>query len=337
MHIGENPFPDGLMGTVNEKVSVARLSIMSNTSLIVMKVVVGVLIGSVSIISEAIHSGVDLIAAIIAFLSVSTSGKPADKEHPFGHGKIENISGTVEAALIFLAAGWIIYEAVQRLMHPRPLEAASWGVGVMLVSCIINILVSERLFAIGTKTDSVALKADAWHLRTDVYTSAGVMAGLFLIWLGNRLLPGVSLNWIDPIAAIAVALLIIHAAWVLTLQSAKDLLDHTLPSAERKIIQDLIASMRPRVHGYHKLRTRKAGSVRFIEFHMLVDPKMSVEDSHRITDDITRLIYERMPHSNVNIHVEPCDGRCDDECAGNCLLSDEDRRRQLNRSGTGNV
>ena len=329
------PFPDGLMETAKEKISVARLSIISNSFLIIMKVIVGLMIGSVSIISEAIHSGVDLIAAVIAYISVKNSGKPADKDHPFGHGKIENISGTVEAALIFLAAAWIIYEAIKRLMHPRPLEAASWGVGVMLVSCIVNILVSERLLEIGNKTDSVALKADAWHLRTDVYTSAGVMGGLFLIWLGKWVMPGVPLNWIDSLAAIAVAGLIIHAAWVLTKESARDLLDHTLPAAERTLIRDLITSMHPDVHGYHKLKTRKAGSVRFIEFHMLVDPQMSVEKSHRITDDITRMIYDRLPNSNVTIHVEPCDGRCDDECAGNCLLSAEDRAMQLRKTTSG--
>ena len=323
------------MENVNEKISVARLSILSNTSLIIMKVLIGILIGAVSIISEAIHSGVDLIASVIAYISVTKSGKPADREHPFGHGKIENISGAIEALLIFLAAGWIIYEAIKRLMNPQPLEAASWGVGVMLISGIINILVSERLFAIGNKTDSVALKADAWHLRTDVYTSAGVMAGLFLIWIGGRIMPGVPLNWIDPIAAIAVALLIIHAAWVLTIQSARDLLDHTLPPAERTLIRELITSMHPDVNGYHKLKTRKAGNVRFIEFHMLVDPQMSVEKSHSITDDITRMIYDRFPYSNVTIHVEPCDGRCDAECTDNCLLSIEDRTRLLKKFSTG--
>jgi cation diffusion facilitator family transporter len=322
------------MENVNEKISVARLSILSNTSLIIMKVVIGMLIGAVSIISEAIHSGVDLIASVIAYISVTKSGKPADREHPFGHGKIENISGAVEALLIFLAAGWIIHAAIKRLMNPQPLEAASWGVGVMLISCIINILVSERLFAIGNKTDSVALKADAWHLRTDVYTSAGVMAGLFLIWIGGRIMPGVSLDWIDPIAAIAVALLIIRAAWVLSIQSARDLLDHTLPAAERTLIRELITSKHPDVHGYHKLKTRKAGNVRFIEFHMLVDPQMSVEKSHSITDDVTRMIYDRFPYSNVTIHVEPCDGRCNDECTDNCLLSIEDRTRLLKKFGT---
>jgi cation diffusion facilitator family transporter len=322
------------MDITKEKISVARLSVVSNTSLIIMKIAIGMMIGSVSIISEAVHSGVDLIAAVIAYFSVKTSGLPADREHPFGHGKIENISGTVEAVLIFIAAGWIILEAVKRFLYPRPLEAAGWGVGVMLVSCIVNLFVSRKLFAVGEKSDSVALKADAWHLRTDVYTSAGVMTGLFFIWLGGQIMQGTSLSWIDPAAAIAVALLIIHTAWELTKQSARDLLDVTLPSEEMRIIRDLIASKRPDVHGFHKLRTRKAGSARFIEFHMLVDPQMSVGDSHRITDELTHMISERLPHSTVTIHVEPCDGRCDDECRKTCMLSPEEKERMEHRVRT---
>lgn len=312
-----------------QKVSVARLSIISNSLLILVKIAAGLVMGSVSIISEAAHSGVDLIAAIIAFMSVRKSGKPADREHPFGHGKIENISGTIEALLIFLAAGWIIYEAAGRFLHPRPLESIGWGVGVMLFSCLVNMFVSHRLFTVGEETDSLALKADAWHLRTDVYTSAGVMGGLAVIWFGERLLPGMQFHWIDPLAAIAVAMLIIHAAWLLTIQSARDLLDTTLPFAEQTIIHDLIASKLPDVHGFHKLKTRKSGHARFIEFHMLVDPKMTVAESHRITDEISALVKERLPHSTVTIHVEPCDGRCDDDCLRTCLLPRDKRERHL--------
>ncbi|HQJ09770.1 MAG TPA: cation diffusion facilitator family transporter [Deltaproteobacteria bacterium] len=310
-----------------EKIVVARLSVISNSLLIAAKLSIGLMMGSVSIISEAAHSGVDLLAAIIAFVSVRKSGKPADREHPFGHGKIENISGSVEAVLILLAAGWIIYEAVRRLIDPRPIDAVGWGVGVMLFSCFVNILVSRRLFRVGEKTDSVALKADAWHLMTDVYTSAGVMAGLFIIWIAETAMPGRHFHWIDPLAAIAVAILIMHAAWRLTVQSAGDLLDAHLPSGERTIIQGLIASKYPDVHGYHKLKTRKAGSIRFIEFHMLVEPGMSVEESHRITDDIARMISERLPNATVTIHVEPCDGRCDEECLETCMLPEGERIR----------
>lgn len=308
-----------------KKIAAARLSVVSNSILILVKITAGIVMGSVSIISEAAHSAVDLLAAVIAFFSVKNSSRPADRDHPFGHGKIENISGTLEAALIFVAAGWIIYEAIGRLLNPRPLDSVGWGVMVMLLSCMVNILVSRRLFKVGKETDSVALQADAWHLRTDVYTSAGVMGGLLVIWAGELLVPGMHFHWIDPLAAIAVAVLIIHAAWRLTVTSARDLLDSTLPTSERNVIRDLIASKHPYVHGYHKLKTRKSGHVRFIEFHMLVDPEMSVDRSHRITDELTVMISDRLPHANVTIHVEPCDGRCDEECAANCLLTEEER------------
>src|SRR5512136_12039 len=193
-----SPFDDGalIMETDQRKRRVALLSVISNTTLVVLKLAVGLAISSVSVISEAIHSGVDLIAAAIAYYSVRTSGIPADREHPFGHGKIENVSGTVEAVLIFLAAGWIIFEAVKKLLHPRPMEEAGWGIAVMLVSSAANLAVSQRLFKVGRETDSVALQADAWHLRTDVYTSAGVMLGLVAIWIGDLLIPGLNLQWV---------------------------------------------------------------------------------------------------------------------------------------------
>lgn len=308
-----------------KKVSAARLSIISNSALIVMKLTVGLSIGSVSVISEAAHSSVDLVAALIAFFSVKKSDKPADDEHPFGHGKIENISGTIEALLILLAAIWIIAEAIERLFNPAPLDAIEWGIGVMLISSVTNWFVSKRLFDVGRQTDSIALQADGWHLRTDVYTSLGVMASLVLIWSGKKVLPGIHLNWIDPVAAIAVAFLILHAAWNLTVQSAKDLLDWRLPAEEMDYITELIRSMHPPVHGFHKLRTRKAGSARFIEFHMLVDPDMTVDESHRLTDEITRLITEHLPGSTVTVHVEPCNGRCDHECTKGCMLTEEQR------------
>ena len=148
-----------------QKSNVALLSVISNTSLVILKLIVGVMIGSVSVISEAIHSGVDLLAAIIALFAVRKSAKPADEDHPFGHDKVENISGTVEALLIFLAAGWIIFEAVKKLIEPEPLDEAGWGIAVMLLSVAANIFVSKKLFSVGEETDSVALKADAWHLR----------------------------------------------------------------------------------------------------------------------------------------------------------------------------
>lgn len=314
------------MGDIQRrKTAVAMLSVISNTTLVILKIIVGVSIGSVSVISEAIHSGVDLLAALIALFAVRTAGVPADDEHPFGHGKIENISGTVEALLIFLAAGWIIFEAVKKMFHPEPLDSAGWGVGVMLASSLANLFVSHNLFKVGRETDSVALVADGWHLRTDVYTSAGVMAGLLIIWVGSRLAPGLNLHWMDPIAAVAVALLIIRAAYELTIESGRDLLDVKLPAEEETWIRDYITGLRPTVRGFHHLRTRKSGSNRFVEFHIAVDPDMSVEKSHSITEDITRAVDDRLPGANLTIHTEPCNGTCTDTCVAGCLLNSSER------------
>jgi cation diffusion facilitator family transporter len=302
------------MDVTTRKTRVALLSVASNTSLVVLKLIVGAVIGSVSVMSEAIHSGVDLIAALIATLAVRTSGAPADEEHPFGHGKVENISGTIEALLIFFAAAWIVYEAVHRLMKPQPIEAAGWGVAVMLLSALLNTLVSHWLFKVGKETDSVALEADAWHLRTDVYTSAGVMLGMAAIWSHERFFPTVNIHWIDPVAAICVAMLIVKAAWELTVKSTKGLLDVRLPADEVQWIKSYICSRQPQICGYHKLRTRKSGAERFVEFDMLVRPDMSVDESHAITDEATRAICEHFGGATVTIHVEPYDGERFSEC-----------------------
>ncbi len=314
------PGCDGPMDSGRRKNRAALVSVISNTFLVSTKLAVGFWIGSVSVISEAIHSGVDLVAAIIAWFSVRTSSKPADKDHAFGHGKIENISGTVEALLIFLAAGWIIYEAFQKFIRPEPIDEPVLGVVIMLVSTVTNMFVSRMLFRVGRETDSVALLADAWHLRTDVYTSIGVMGGLALIWLGQRLFPNYHLGWIDSACAIAVALLIIKAAYGLTLQSARDLLDASLPAEEERWIRNLVESRRDAIKGYHAFRTRKAGHYRFIEFHIQVDPQMTVESSHTLTQDLSRAIVDKMPHATITIHVEPCTQKCNDKCLAGCLL-----------------
>jgi cation diffusion facilitator family transporter len=313
------------MDMQRRKVRVAVLSVLSNTTLVIMKLFVGLLIGSVSIISEAIHSGVDLLAAIIALFSVKTSSIPADSKHPFGHGKIENLSGTIEALLIFVAAIWIIFEAGKKFMHPEPIEAIGWGVGVMLISAVVNIVVSEMLFKVGRETDSIALQADAWHLRVDVYTSVGVMVSLALIWMGQWIFPGKDFFWLDPVAAIGVALLIIKAAYDLTAQAAKDLLDVNLPDVEIEWIRQCILDHNSVVRGFHDLRTRKAGHFRFVEFHLKVDPQMSVMDSHDITKVLKQKIRAQFPGTTVTIHIEPCDSDCVDKCIEGCLLPEQKR------------
>jgi len=311
------------MNDLGRKTRVAWVSVFSNTILVTLKIMIGILIGSVAVISEAIHSGIDLLASFIAVFAVKTAGKSPDEDHPFGHGKVENISGTLEAVLIFIAAGWIIYESIQKILTPRAIESAGWGVGIMLISAVLNFFVSRKLFQVGKETDSVALEADAWHLRTDVYTSLGVMGGLGIYWV-VRIFWAMDLHWVDPVAAMAVAALIIHAAYQLTLKSARDLLDVSLPEEERWIRVELEQKGLP-IHGFHHLRTRKAGATRFAEFHLVVDKAMSVKDSHQISSQLEKRIQDRFPNSKVIIHVEPCDGTCSGNCLSGCMIAEEKR------------
>jgi len=316
------------------KERVAMLSVASNSILVVGKVIVGALIGSVSIISEAIHSGMDLLAAIIAMFSVKKSHLPADDVHPFGHGKVESISGLVEAALIFIAAFWIIFEALKKVASTQEMESPGWGVAVMFLSAVLNFFVSQRLFAVGKEADSIALTADAWHLRTDVYTSVGVMISLGVIWLSHFFFVDPRIHWLDPVAAILVALIILKAAYELTLQALGDLMDVKLPPDEEDWIRNVITGSKPEIHGYHQLRTRKAGNFRFIEFHIKVDPQMTVDASHNITRELKHVIMDKFPAATITIHIEPCDGNCTEICVAGCLLSEA---RRLRISVTGRV
>jgi cation diffusion facilitator family transporter len=315
---------------ITSKSNAARISVWSNAILVALKLAVGVLISSVSVISEAIHSAIDLLAAIIALFAVKIGGQPADDDHPFGHGKVENLSAAVEAVLILVAAIWIISEAIHKLLKPQAIEDVGWGFGIMVISAVANFFVSRNLFKVARQTDSAALEADAWHLRTDVYTSVGVVVALGLLWLAEVFLPGRNFYWLDPVAAIIVALLILKAAWDLTIQAAHDLIDTSLPAIEELWIREYIGRLDPSVRGFHGLRTRKAGAVRFIEFHLQVKHTMSVEKSHKICDTITADLEKHFPGSSITVHVEPCNGRCTEKCIAGCFLSAADRETLRN-------
>jgi cation diffusion facilitator family transporter len=326
---------DARAQTAKKKMAAAALSIGSNSVLIVFKLVVGVVIGSVAVISEAIHSAMDLAASIIAFFAVRASGQKADERHPYGHGKFENVSGVVEALLIFIAAGWIIYEAIHKLLNPQSVEMPVWGVAVMFVSVVLNIIVSRRLFKVGRETDSVALQADAWHLRTDIYTSLGVMIALTVVMVGRFVDSSVDLSWVDPAAAILVALLIVKAAIELTWNSARDLLDVSLPQEDVSWIDGFISEGWPVVKSFHNLQTRKAGPYRFIDFHLVVEDTMTVSQAHALGDEIVEAIKARLPETRVLIHVEPCDLQCKDACITGCSVPDGERvAAQLKREAS---
>lgn len=286
------------------RVKAALISVGSNSVLVALKLTIGLLMGSVSVISEAIHSGLDLIAALIAYLSLRQAAQPADKEHPFGHGKIENISGVIEALLIFVAAFWIIFEAGKRFLHGGEVASISLGIGVMGLASIVNLFVSRYLLKIAKQTDSIALKADAIHLSTDVLTSLGVMIGLILIKITG-------IQILDPIVAMMVAVLIIKTAYDLTKEAFFPLIDTKLPAEEEKTIISIIKGHQNKFVEYHQLRSRKAGSERHIDLHLVVPFEKPINEVHLMCTEIENEIEDCFSSSHVLIHAEPCNNKCE--------------------------
>jgi cation diffusion facilitator family transporter len=289
------------------KARAAAISIASNSALIVFKLIVGVLSGSIAIISEALHSGSDLVAALIAFYAVRKAAAPPDVSHHYGHEKVENLSGVIEALLIIAAAGVIIYEAVRKIISGPHLDHIWLGIAVMVVSGFVNLVVSRRvLYPVARRTQSAALEADAAHLLTDVYTSFGVAGGLLLVKLTGW-------AYFDPVAAIAVAALIIRTGYQLSVQSTKVLLDQTLPEEELEQIRRCVKEHRgDLIWGYHKLRARQAGSRRHIDLHITVDETLTVAEAHETAEHIAADIRECVPNSDVLVHIEPRSHERDD-------------------------
>ncbi len=298
------------MESTNVKEQAAKLSVISNTALVIGKLSIGLAIGSVGVISEGIHSSLDLLAAIIAFIAVRQASHPADKKHKYGHGKIENLSGTIEGILILIAALWIVYEAIQKFFNPHTVEFIGWGVLIMAVSSVVNFFISKHLQKVGEATDSIALKADAMHLKTDVYTSLGVMVGLCGMYLTGW-------QWLDPLAAIAVAMLIMYAAWELIKESFAPLLDASLSEEDEQKIITKIENHQEHFIDFHDFRTRKAGSERHIDFHLTVCKYHTIDHAHTLADKIENDIQLLFRESSILIHHEPCYEECD-RCQKSC-------------------
>ncbi len=286
-----------------KKTKAAAISIASNTTLILLKITAGMITGSVSLIAEAIHSLMDLAAAIIAFFSVKVSDQPADKKHQFGHGKAENISGVVEGILILVAAVLIVKEAIEKITTGVNLEIVEVGIGVMAAAIVVNSLVSRYLYKISKSTDSLALEADAAHLSTDVLTMGGVFTGLIIVKLTG-------LQIIDPIVAIVVALLIVKAAIDIIRKSYGGLMDVSLPEPEQRKIETCLMEHKDYIVEFHRLRTRKAGSQRQIDVHLVIPKTTHVEDAHQLCDHLETDIVKLLNNAEVNIHVEPCSSAC---------------------------
>ena len=265
-----------------------------------MKIAAGMVSGSVSIISEAIHSGLDLLASIIAYFAVRVSDKPADKEHPFGHGKYENVSGVVEALLIFAAAVWIIYEAIHKLLQGEHIikeNGLIWGIGVMFISGLVNLFVSRYLYKVSKETDSVALEADALHLKTDIYTSWGVSLGLTLIYFTGYF-------WMDPIIAILVALFILFEAYEMLQKAFNPLLDSAISDEEIQKIKDAIEENILCTYDYSELKTRKSGHTNYIQFVLSTIGETHLDDACKARNILRRKIQDAIPKSEVIVVLE---------------------------------
>jgi cation diffusion facilitator family transporter len=288
-------------GPDHRKARAARFSIVSNTVLIVLKVIAGVLTGSVAIITEAVHSAVDLMASVITYFSVRKAEEPADRSHPYGHEKVENLAAALEGVLIVLGAAIIIYEAIGNLAEGSDIENLGIGIGVIGFSALVNFVISSYLYRQAKLTESPALEGDAAHLRTDAFTSLGVLVSLALVAITG-------VEELDAVAALVVAGAIVFAGVRLVTRSSRVLVDEALPEDELDAIAAAIEGHdAPEVLGYHKLRARRAGSHRYIDLHVQFARGTSLERAHQLSHELQRAIRGKMAGADVLIHLEPED------------------------------
>jgi cation diffusion facilitator family transporter len=284
---------------IDTKSRAAGLSIASNSFLIGAKLAAGAITGSIAIITEAIHSLIDLVASVVAFVSVRKADEPADREHPYGHGKVESLAATIEGMLILVGAAIIVYEATRRLAEGAEVESLGVGIGVMAFSIVANLIVSSIIQRQAQAHESLALEGDAAHLRTDAMTSAGVLVGLGLV-------EATGVVEFDSIVALLVAVAIVAAGIRIIRRSSSILVDETLPDRELDAIEAAIAAGRgSEVAGYHKLRARRAGNRRYIDLHVQFRAGTSLERAHALAHQLRDAIEAELPAAEVLIHVEP--------------------------------
>lgn len=288
------------MELLKEKKLAAGLSITSNAIIIILKFIAGGISGSISIISEAIHSLSDFLASVLTFFAVIKSSEPADTNHPFGHGKYEDMSGFIEGGLIIFAGIYIIWEACKKVFFHQTVEVdTTLGIAVMLFAVVANIFVSSYLFRVAKKSDSVSLHADGEHLRTDVYSSLGVLFGLVLIKI-----TGIAL--LDPLIAVLVAIFVLKAGFEISKETLNNLLDGALPSEDIEAIKTIINSYNNEcLKGYKNLKARRSGPSKDIEITMLFPENMTISACHKICDDVESLIQQKLGNCNILIHAEP--------------------------------
>lgn len=284
---------------MNNKQKVALSSIFAGFTLTLFKFIVGILTASLGILSEALHSLLDLAAAIITYVSVSLSDKPADSDHNYGHGKIENLSAFLESILLFVTSGWIIYEAISRIVtNNYHVEVTIWSYVVVIVSMIIDFSRSRRLFQVAKQQNSQALEADAIHFSTDILSSGCVLLGLIFANFGY--------HKADAIAAICVALIIFYISYGMCKKAIDVLLDK-VPTGVTEIVENKLKSNK-NIRYYHDLKIRTSGADTFIDVNVHMQPDLNLKDIHSLCDDIDAQIKKVVPNCEVTVHAEPDEG-----------------------------
>ncbi|HZO36223.1 MAG TPA: cation diffusion facilitator family transporter [Solirubrobacteraceae bacterium] len=284
------------------KTGAALLSIASNTLLIVVKLVAGLVTGSVAILTEAMHSAVDLSASVVAYFSIRKADEPADESHPYGHEKIENLAAAIEGMLILVGSGVIAIEAIRRLANNSgEVDHLGFGIVVVAGSIVVNIVVSGVIARRAKRYDSPALAGDAAHLRTDAATSVAVLVGLVLVQITGE-------TWLDAAVALVVAFAIVVTGVRILSRSTRVLVDEGLPESELSAIRETVTSFGPRgVAGYHRLRARRAGSRRHVDLHVQFRSGTSLEEAHRTAHALQDAIALRLDRADILIHLEPED------------------------------
>ncbi len=287
-----------------EKRSVALTSVLSAIGLTLIKIIVGLITGSLGILAEAAHSGLDLVAGLMTFFAVRISGRPADYTHHYGHGKVENLSALFETLLLLATCVWIVEEAIHRLLsHEIPLEVNVWAFLVMGTSIAVDLSRSRALYRVARQFRSQALEADALHFSTDIWSSVVVILGLICVAIGRKVSALEFLHHADAIAAIGVALIVAYISGRLAVRTIQALLDVAPTGLRKKIITEVEAL--PGISNCHDVRLRYSGPQLFVDIHVLVDGNQTLKDAHHLTEEIEEAIQKLVPGADIIVHPEP--------------------------------
>jgi cation diffusion facilitator family transporter len=283
-------------------VRIAAISLGVTVGLLALKLTLGLISGSIAVLSDAIDSATDIVGGTAALVSVRVAAWPADEEHPYGHGKVESVSASVAATVVAIGAGFVTFQAVRRLVGGSPEIDVAVGLAPMLVAAAANVVLALYMRREARRAHSLALASEATHLQTNVVQAAAVIAGLTVVGIsGERVF--------DPLVALGLAAYMGWAAIGLAREALSEIMDVSLPDHELRVIHDIIAAHDDEIRGFHRLRSRKAGPTRHIDMHLIVDAHRTVEEVHAVCDSIEREIREHLPGATVTIHTEPDDGR----------------------------